>query len=397
MVNPKDWIALSMLPGIGPAKLSRLFHEAWTPQRLLANSPNTPFTLLPDSLAQLDAFVNERGSLWDRYCKVESSLEAHQARVLTPDSSDYPPLLRAAPDHPILLFVKGNIEALHLPMIAMVGSRHASSGGLRHAYTFAKALSESGFIISSGLALGIDGEAHRAAVELKVPTVAVMGTGIDRVYPVRHRGLAQAILDNQGTLVSELLPGAPPLAPHFPRRNRIISGLSTGVLVVEAAVKSGSLITARQALQQGREVFALPGSIDHPGSRGCHALIRQGATLVESMDHMIEELQGFLGGYRAFVDTAQRKANNPPNSLQKSGVQHPSASTMQQASLIEVDLSELDAHQQRILSSVDYSQTFVEDICMNLGLQHGELSGVLVELELYGWVESVAGGYRRIR
>lgn len=204
----------------------------------------------------------------------------------------YPPLLREIPDPPLMLYVRGRPEILQWPQLAMVGSRNPTPGGIENAWRFAEALATAGIVVTSGMALGIDGASHRGALGAGGATVAVLGTGVDRVYPRAHQALAHEIA-RQGVLVSEFALGAPPLRDHFPRRNRIISGLTLGVLVVEATVRSGSLITARLAGEQGREVFAIPGSIHSPQSRGCHQLIRQGAKLVESVEHIVEELRGW--------------------------------------------------------------------------------------------------------
>ncbi len=379
--DPRDWIAISQLPGIGPATLGKLFRGKWTPERLIAAQSETFFTSdaspLPRlnglQISQLDSYVMQRGGLWESTSQFLERLQSIGVECLLSDSDTYPALLREAPDHPVMLFVQGSMDAVHLPMVSIVGSRNASAAGLRHAYQFSRALSSAGFVVSSGLALGIDGAAHQAAVDLQLPTVAVMGTGSDRIYPLRHKKLADKILDNGGALVTELLPGCGPLAAHFPRRNRIISGLSTGVLVVEAALKSGSLITARMALNQGREVFALPGSIDHPGSRGCHALIREGAVLVESIDHMLQELSVMLNVLREV--SQQTETDDAQNGLSK--------------------------NQNDILNAVDFSLTFLEEILARLDQCEGSvragLQPSLVELELLGWVESIGGGYRRIR
>ncbi|WP_293268412.1 DNA-processing protein DprA [Neptunomonas sp.] len=376
--DPKDWIAISQLPGIGPATLGKLFHGKWTPEKLIAShnshsaASNTP-KLNNLQKTQLCNYVMRRGSLWDSTQQITEQLERLNIQCLLADDAAFPSLLRDAPDHPVMLFLQGNIDALHLPMISVVGSRKASAAGLRHAYQFSKALSMGGFVVTSGLALGIDGAAHQASVDLCLPTVAVMGTGSDRIYPHRHKKLAEKILDTGGALVTELLPGSGPLAAHFPRRNRIISGLSTGVLVVEAALKSGSLITARMALNQGREVFALPGSIDHPGSRGCHALIREGAVLVESVDHMLDELSAMLGLLRRVSE--QYDENE----------------------LINEDNSNLSDTHSRTLNAVDFSQTLLEDIVIRIGGDSSQLQANLVELELLGWIEALGGGYQRIR
>ncbi|MGY8868895.1 MAG: DNA-processing protein DprA [Pseudomonadales bacterium] len=376
--DPKDWIAISQLPGIGPATLGKLFRGKWTPEKLIARQDSQPATssntprLNSLQKAQLHNYVMQRGPLWDSTQQFVEQLQRINVQCLLADDDTYPALLREAPDHPVMLFLQGNIDALHLPMVSVVGSRSASAAGLRHAYQFSKALSAGGFVVTSGMALGIDGAAHQAAVDLGLPTVAVMGTGSDRIYPRRHKKLSEKILETGGALVTELLPGSGPLAAHFPRRNRIISGLSTGVLVVEAALKSGSLITARMALNQGREVFALPGSIDHPGSRGCHALIREGAVLVESVDHMLDELSQMLGLLRRASEstTADHQDDHQKN------------------------LSDI---QNTILNSVDFSQTLLEEIIIRMGNIDCQLQSNLVELELLGWVEATGGGYQRIR
>jgi DNA processing protein len=209
------------------------------------------------------------------------------------DASIYPGLLAELVDAPPLLFIAGDPTLLEQPQLAMVGSRRASRPGLDTAQSFARSLAGGGFVITSGLALGIDGAAHQGALDANGKTVAVLGTGLQCLYPARHKALAAAIVEQGGALVSELPLDCPPQAGNFPRRNRIISGLSVGVLVVEASPSSGSLITARLAAEQGREVYAIPGSIHHPGARGCHQLIREGATLVESIEDILQALRGW--------------------------------------------------------------------------------------------------------
>lgn len=214
---------------------------------------------------------------------------APDRHIITIFDPNYPALLREIPAPPIVLFAQGNFNAVDNPQIAIVGSRKASHYGLDAAFQFARMLGVRGFTITSGLAAGIDGSAHRGALANGSATVAVYGCGIDRVYPRRHRDLAEEICV-QGVVISEFPIGSPPRPYHFPHRNRIISGLSFGTLVVEAAAKSGSISTAIHALEQGREVFALPGSIRNPLSAGCHQLIKQGATMVTEINDVIDQL-----------------------------------------------------------------------------------------------------------
>jgi DNA processing protein len=221
-------------------------------------------------------------------------LAAPNHHIIESESDDFPELLRQIPGPPTLLYVVGDKDALHLPALAVVGSRNPTRGGIQNAYNFSNYLARSGFCIVSGLAQGIDTAAHKGALDAGAKTVAFLGHGIDRVYPAENRDLAHRIAEH-GALCSEYPLGSPPRGEHFPQRNRLISGLSLGTLVIEAAKRSGSLISARLASEQGREIFAIPGSIHNPLSRGCHQLIKQGAKLVESADDIVSELAPLVG------------------------------------------------------------------------------------------------------
>ena len=229
---------------------------------------------------------------------ISKTLQQYQAKIIPITSEDYPSQLKQITLPPLLLYIRGNPSCLHLPQIAMVGSRRMTRGAETIAKSWAKSLAASGFTITSGMAIGIDSCAHRGALEAPQGiSVGVVATGIDRIYPSRNASLAEQIIEKGGALVTEFAPGTPPLPANFPQRNRIISGLSLGVLVVEAALKSGSLITAKYALEQNREVFAIPGSINSTQSKGCHQLIKQGACLVETTAELVEEIVGPLSSY----------------------------------------------------------------------------------------------------
>ncbi|MDB5968266.1 MAG: dprA [Hydrocarboniphaga sp.] len=293
----------------------------------------------------------------------------------------YPQRLREIDAAPAALFGIGDVELLRQPQIGVVGSRHATAQGLDTAQSFAAALVGRGLVVTSGLALGIDGAAHRGALAAGGPTIAVCATGLDRVYPARHKELAHAIVA-RGLLVSEFSPGMPPLAENFPQRNRLISGLSLGILVVEAARESGSLITARLAAEQGREVFAIPGSIHNPLARGCHQLLRQGARLVETVDDIVEELSGVLAAAlsEALADPGAAAADT-------------SASTKP---TIE---SEPARDLRGIWQAIGDEPTSVDRLIERLQTSAEALSVGLLELELEGWVATDSSGrvIRRVR
>ena len=246
--------------------------------------------------------------------KIGKTLDQYQAQIIPITGEDYPPQLQQIAKPPPLLYIRGNPNCLHLPQLAIVGSRRMTKGAEVIATSWAKNLAASGFTITSGMAIGIDSCAHRGAVEAsKGISIGVIATGIDCMYPSRNASLAEQIIEKGGALVTEFAPGTPPLAAHFPQRNRIISGLSLGVLVVEAALKSGSLITAKYALEQNREVFAIPGSINSPQSKGCHQLIKQGACLVETTAELVEEIAGPLATYgEKYQHLMHKPAEAPP-------------------------------------------------------------------------------------
>jgi DNA processing protein len=294
--------------------------------------------------------------------KERAWLDDQRNHLLTVSDSAYPSLLREIPDAPALLFVRGELEALAAPQLAVVGSRNPTRGGCETARAFSAHLARAGLVITSGLALGIDACAHEAALIADGYTIAVAATGIDRVYPAAHRDLAHRIADH-GAIVTEFPLGTPPRREHFPQRNRLISGLSLGVLVVEAALKSGSLITARLAAEQGREVFAIPGSIHSPLSRGCHALIRQGAKLVETAADVLEEL-GALARFVAVPPVASSPEPPPAEA--------------------------------ELLALMGYDPVDTDTLVERSGLTPGIVSSMLLHMELRGLVEARPGGkYQR--
>jgi DNA processing protein len=280
------WLRLSCTPGLDGSGLRRLLAALGDPERVLGASRTE---LARHVGAAVAAAIKEDGQREDAVAAAAAWLEEPGNHVITLADSAYPARLLQIPDPPALLYVKGRLELLSGPALAVVGSRQATAQGLINAESFSRAFSDGGLTVVSGLALGVDAHAHRGGLAGASSSVAVLGTGADIVYPARNRELAHQ-LAARGALVSEFPLGARPLPDHFPRRNRLISGMSLGCLVVEAAADSGSLITARLAAEQGREVFAIPGSIHSPLAKGCHALIKQGAKLVESARDVLEEL-----------------------------------------------------------------------------------------------------------
>jgi DNA processing protein len=290
--------------------------------------------------------------------------------LIEKDSEDFPAFLAQIQDAPKHLYVSGNIDALHMPSLAIVGSRNPTEQGRQNAYEFAKHLGRSGFCIVSGLAQGIDAAAHEGALDAGAMTVAFLGHGIDQVYPTANRPLAERIAANNGAVCTEFPLATPPRRENFPQRNRLISGLSMGTLVVEAASRSGSLISARLAAEQGREIFAIPGSIHNPLSRGCHKLIRQGAKLVESADDIVSEL----------------------GPLVKHMVQIPESSKPS-ADVLESP----DTDYEMLLGKLAFDPATPDELANRSGLTIDQVSSMLLILELEGKIESQAGGrYSRL-
>ncbi len=353
------WLRLTLTPEIGGER-----------QRILLNAFGGPEPVFSASLGQLSSLVGERPARklleHDSQAAVDAAL-AWAAEpgnhVLTLADAEYPRQLLQIPDPPSLLYAKGRLDLLHRPAIAIVGSRNATAQGEANAEDFARALSAAGLTIVSGLALGIDAAAHRGGLAGSASTVGVIGTGADRIYPARNRDLTHRMA-REGLILSEFPLGTPAIASNFPRRNRIISGLALGVLVVEAAPQSGSLITARLAGEQGREVFAIPGSIHSPQSRGCHQLIRQGAKLVDSAADILEDLR------------LPAELPTPPTA----------ETAMPAPAPEEAEVSE------RLLAALGHDPCDMDQLTRRTGLTPDALYAILLALELDGRIATLPGG-----
>ena len=370
----RPWLVLLRTPGLGPASLrERLAAAAGDAAAVLAGLRHRP------------AGLDEAARAWlkrpdeARLAEDADWLRRGGHRLLCCTDADFPPLLDQIAQPPVALFVAGDAALLLRPQVAIVGARGATAGGLAHARHFAGALARAGFVVTSGMADGVDGAAHAAALDADAPTVAVIGTGPDRAYPRKHQALARAIASH-GALVSEFPPGTAPRADHFPRRNRLIAGLSLGTLVIEAGLRSGSLITARLAGEQGREVFALPGSVHNPLARGCHRLIREGARLVEEPAELIEAL---APAARALgVELAARLAADVADPAAPHGDGGGGAD---------------DPDRRRLDEALGHDPATLDELAARTGLPPASLSPMLLMLELDGRVESLPGNrYQRL-
>nr|WP_244122348.1 DNA-processing protein DprA [Burkholderia latens] len=393
----RAWLQLAHAPGLAPAVLRVLLDAFGSPAALLRASDDA--IAAASSVAAARALrATERDDLDARTDAALAWLELPGNAIVTLGDSAYPPRLCDLHDPPPLLYVKGRLDLLHARGIAVVGSRHATPQGLADATRFAHALSDAGFAIVSGLALGIDGAAHRGGLDGRAGTIAVIATGADLVYPARHRSLAHEIAA-RGAIVSEWPLGTPARASHFPQRNRLIAALALGALVVEAAPRSGSLITARLANELGRDVFAMPGSIHAPLAQGCHALIRDGAKLTATPLDVLEEYG--VGATATAASHAPANARSRPDNGDAGEAPGRDASK----SVATADCAALpaapgvsaaappdDPATRAVLAALGYGPVTYEWLAEHSGLSDEVLHGALLALELAGRVASVAGG-----
>ncbi len=360
MSNHADWLALTNIPNLGPITLQKLLQRFGSASSILNASKEALASAgiskqLITNISAPDQAAIEQDLIW---------LEHELHHLITIEDAHYPNLLKQIADPPIVLYVHGkqDLSLLSEPQLAIVGSRNASANGEKIAATFSQKLAQSGLVITSGLASGIDGAAHQGAIQAEIgSTIAVAACGLDHVYPAQHRKLAEEIAQ-RGLIVSEFPIGMMPKAGHFPRRNRIISGLSLGVLIVEASIKSGSLITARLAAEQNREVFAIPGSIHSPLSKGPHNLIRHGAKLVEAEEDILIELQHHI---RMDEGSAETATTCPNETLRE---------------------RERDPEHEKILTCMGYEPISIDTIMESSGLNVEVISSMLLILELDGEV-----------
>jgi DNA processing protein len=356
MTNLPYFLALNRMDKVGPRTVAKLItrwpdlQDMFALSQMELEKEGLPLWLA-ENIKHFDLNLIQADLNWLH--------EAENHHLLTWESADYPVLLKEITDPPLVLYAKGQITAFNKPQLAIIGSRNPSITGRDNAKSFAKALATHGITIVSGLALGIDAQAHLGCIEAGGQTIAVMGTGIDGIYPRQHAQLAKKISQN-GLLLSEFPLNSPPIAGHFPRRNRIISGLSLCTLVVEAAIKSGSLITARMALEQNRDVLAIPGSIHNPLARGCHYLVQQGAKLVTTVADVLDELK---------IESQQLIIDKPIFSLARKN--------------------------ENLVQFIGFEMTTVDQIIVRSGCTIEQVISELAELELKGAVLSVPGGYLR--
>ncbi|MBL8519391.1 MAG: DNA-protecting protein DprA [Betaproteobacteria bacterium] len=356
---PAAWLSLAHVSGLGPDLARRLLQAFGNPEAILVASSAALTPIAGAKLAQ--AIVAARQD--PRVDAALTWLAAPDNHLLTWADEDYPARLLEVGDPPFVLYLKGRRELLGREAIGVVGSRNATAGGMQLAEAFSETLSNAGLTIVSGMAMGIDAAAHEGGLKGKGSSIAVVGTGLDLVYPARNRALAHRLAES-GLILSEFNPGTPAIAGNFPRRNRIISGLSRGILVVEAALNSGSLITARLAGEQGRDVFAIPGSIHSPFSKGCHTLIKQGAKLVDDAADILTELGMMAAGPGRAQEAQARKPGEAVDPL---------------------------------LDAMGYDPVTADALATRTGQPAGQVLARLTQWELEGAVISLAGGkFQRI-
>ena len=390
----KYHLALASAPKVGYAFFRFIFNELayrhltieklFSENKLLQSLCENPQTDFEDfkfpnieQLQNIESYL--KNIQWQEFEQIFQWQQSPENHILCLADEDYPNLLKTIYAPPPILYAKGNIDLLKTIQFAIVGSRNPTKSGEQTAYDFASYLSRAGMVITSGMALGIDAVSHQACLDNQQPTIAVTGTGLDRIYPAKHKELAYQIAEN-GLLISEFSLGTGPNKSNFPRRNQLISGLSIGTLVVEAALKSGSLITAQSALEQGREVFAIPGSIHNPLSRGCHQLIKQGAKLVESAQDIIEEISPLLISAASLnLNQTQEKPNSNINQVDTNDRQSTSN-------------SQSTEQQTELLQWIDYAPISIDELCERSQLEINQINAQLSLLELEGKIKLYPDG-----
>jgi DNA processing protein len=400
------WLALYTVPCCGLSTVSMLLKKFANPKQILFASYSE---MLNAGVSPVLA-SNLQNPDWK---KVELSLkwlEKPQRYILHCRDLHYPSLLREISSPPLILFMMGERSILQQQNLAIVGARDPTPTGLDIAYQLASELCEQQFVIISGLAKGIDGAAHRGALLNRGTTMAVLGSGLEHIYPACHQTLAMDIVEKGGTLISEFFPYSSPKAEFFPRRNRIISGMSLGVIVVEATLRSGSLITARYALEQGREVFAVPGSIRNPLSQGCHALLKEGATLIETYEDVIQGLSFLsvqtnkgindalpISSYKSvnFIEKKEFKSIVKSSQDDNLGLVLSDEIRKKKPFQQKKDLAKLDSQDVKLLECLGFETTSIDSLMARTGLAIVQLLARLSALQLKGYIDVVPGGYVR--